>query len=417
MTVREIYRRPTVIAGVALALVMAATGIFAPLLAPHDPVVGNLATMLCPPLSCAQLGQSHILGTDDIGRDVLSRIVASFSNYLHIGLVGTFVGLFAAWLLAIASSAREASLATGAARPLFGVPFWGLPVVAYPIGYFLYPILVLTVGSSHLLDIIYTGLFSALLPIALVYAVGAGPVGLAVRRGIAMSPAVFSLALLMGILFETAQAILAVGLLRPHPFLGTMVSDGRALSAWWMMVFPLAVVAASAGTFLAIVIATSRVISVAVGAARSDAPQALGIAPAGLRIRLAARVIDLTLIFLVVAVLTVLYDVTGLSSQDSSDLAAVFIGLIWFTVIYGIYAVSPGQRALGLRVLRLDGSPAGWGRKLCRSLATSLTFWINWLMITLRRDKRGLHDLACGTIAVRRWDLEHPSIPDNGAES
>jgi peptide/nickel transport system permease protein len=95
---QTVYRRPTAIAGVALALVMAVTGIFAPVLAPHDPNAVNVTARLVPPGGNAGDGQSHILGTDHFGRDLLSRIVTSFRINLYIGLLGTLLGLLAAWL-------------------------------------------------------------------------------------------------------------------------------------------------------------------------------------------------------------------------------------------------------------------------------------------------------------------------------
>ena len=74
------------------------------------------------------------------------------------------------------------------------------------------------------------------------------------------------------------------------------------------------------------------------------------------------------------------------------------MALVWIEV------TSLGKRALGLHILRPDGSSAGLGRKFCRSLASTvsaLTFGIGFLMIAFRRDRRGLHDLICDTVVVR----------------
>ena len=63
------------------------------------------------------------------------------------------------------------------------------------------------------------------------------------------------------------------------------------------------------------------------------------------------------------------------------------------------------QTIIRLYVLRTDGSRIGPGRALARFLATivsNLILYIGYLMIGIRRDKRGLHDLICDTKVVKR---------------
>lgn len=100
MPLRNIRLRSMVIAGVAVALAMAVAGIFAPLLSPYDPfeITG---TGFVPPGGHSDDGQFHLLGTNHISQDILSEVVASFRTCLYIGLVGTGVGILAAWLLVI----------------------------------------------------------------------------------------------------------------------------------------------------------------------------------------------------------------------------------------------------------------------------------------------------------------------------
>lgn len=417
-----IYRRPTVIAGVALALVMAVTGIFAPVLAPHDPLAGSMSARLCPPLTCEQNGRSHILGTDDISRDVLSRIVASFRNHLYIGLVGTFVGLFAAWLLVIARSIREPSPAQDTPRPLFRIPFWALAILACGIA-FLPPLVVVALlvaiilmGSSLVLVIVCAGVPAALPPMALAYDsaqsndASSNPVGVALRRGIVLAPIGFSLAFLIGLFTESSLSFMSVGVFRPTPSLGTMVADAMAGSTtgWWLVVFPGGVGLMAVAAFAGIVFPVSRALSATVGTTRPDALQARGTTPAGFRIRLAAQLIDLAAV-IVVLVLTLIIDLPSVIPYFTVALVIA---------IYCILVVSPGKRAVGLRVRRLDGSPAGWGRILFRYLLSlSALCIINLLLIALRKDRRALHDLACDTIVVRRRDVELPIIPGTGGES
>jgi uncharacterized RDD family membrane protein YckC len=67
-----------------------------------------------------------------------------------------------------------------------------------------------------------------------------------------------------------------------------------------------------------------------------------------------------------------------------------------------------GKQACEQRVVIDDGRPIGFGRALLRELVVKglmalliLPYWISALMVGVRRDKRGLHDLIAGTRVVR----------------
>src|SRR5262245_1557651 len=72
------------------ALVVGA--LLAPDLAPQDRVKGNLSDRLRPPVWMAQGSAGHLLGTDHLGRDVLSRIVYGARVSLLVGLVSSLMG-------------------------------------------------------------------------------------------------------------------------------------------------------------------------------------------------------------------------------------------------------------------------------------------------------------------------------------
>ncbi|RGE19140.1 ABC transporter permease [Leucobacter sp. wl10] len=77
----------------------------APVLAPYDPIAQNVALRLKPPLS-----EGHLLGTDELGRDILSRIMYGAQIELFIALgatllatvLGTLLGLFGAYFNGVA---------------------------------------------------------------------------------------------------------------------------------------------------------------------------------------------------------------------------------------------------------------------------------------------------------------------------
>ena len=390
-----IYRRPAVFVGVAFALVMAMTGAFAPLLTTHDPDAVNSGAIFCPPFSCASDGESHVLGTDHLGRDVLSRIVASFRINLYIGLLGTFLGILAAWLLVMVRGVSSAGLTPDIPRPLFGVPLYALAILTYWIGVFLSIAVIAAVGVSLWAVTICAGVFSAMLPMVLVYesvrrdAHPQARSGLAVRRGIRLFPIGFSLALLMGLFIEFSLSFLGVGVPPTAPSLGGVISGARAHFAFarWHWMFPLGIVLMAVWAFSAIAIPVSRILVSPAG----TAPAGQIGTPAGFWIRSAAEMIDL------LALMTALFVANVLPFPSAILAIASLAALVWVLV------ASPGKRALGLHVLRVDGSRVGLGRKFCRSLLAWLfsAVLVN-LMIAFRKDKRGFHDLIFDTIVVRR---------------
>lgn len=98
-------RNPLAVIGLLIVLVLLVMALFAPWLAPHDPITQNLQNRLMPPGT-----SGHLLGTDDFGRDILSRILyGSRITLFIIGLVtvtapvfgllvGTVAGYFGGWV-------------------------------------------------------------------------------------------------------------------------------------------------------------------------------------------------------------------------------------------------------------------------------------------------------------------------------
>src|SRR4051812_49718052 len=80
---RRLGRRPLAIAGICVATLFVLMAIFAPLIAPYDPAATNFSAVLQAPSS------AHIMGTDDLGRDVFSRVVYGARASLEAGGVGT----------------------------------------------------------------------------------------------------------------------------------------------------------------------------------------------------------------------------------------------------------------------------------------------------------------------------------------
>lgn len=100
----RLRRNGLAMAGLTISVVLVLVAIFAPLLAPHDPIAQDLSRRLLPPLT-----EGNLLGTDDFGRDILTRLLYGSRITLYIVLlviltapvfgliVGTVSGYFGGW--------------------------------------------------------------------------------------------------------------------------------------------------------------------------------------------------------------------------------------------------------------------------------------------------------------------------------
>ncbi|UTR12756.1 ABC transporter permease [Evansella sp. LMS18] len=100
---RLLLRSKTGTAGLIIVLAMVFIAVFADFLAPHDPAQINAANMTMPPFWLEGGSTTHILGTDSLGRDLLSRIIygsqvsllVGVSAVVLAGIIGVTVGLIA----------------------------------------------------------------------------------------------------------------------------------------------------------------------------------------------------------------------------------------------------------------------------------------------------------------------------------
>lgn len=135
--------------------------------------------------------------------------------------------------------------------------------------------------------------------------------------------------------------------------------------------------------------------------------------PAGFWFRLGAWAIDAVILVAIHLSLIAAWpgfseyyaDNGGLWQFHWADLLNFVLNALYATVGVSVWATTIGKRAVGLYVLRPDGGKVGFGRALARFFAgilSFLLFGIGYFMIALRDDKRGLHDLLCDTVVVRK---------------
>jgi peptide/nickel transport system permease protein len=97
--IHAVNRSPLTLVGFSLILTLILVAIFAPTIAPYDPIAMNLSNRLAPP------SVSHLLGTDELGRDILSRIIYGTGVALKIMVIvllidlplGLFLGIIAGY--------------------------------------------------------------------------------------------------------------------------------------------------------------------------------------------------------------------------------------------------------------------------------------------------------------------------------
>jgi peptide/nickel transport system permease protein len=262
--VTKSLRDPRIAAGVALLALLGGAALLAPWLSPLDPLaqVDILRTRYLAPLSQGPDGVTRWLGTDQLGRDLLSRL-------LHGARISLAVGALAALLAAALGTA------IGAAAALFRGPVErGLMAVtdaalAFPRLVLLLALVALFEPSATLIVLVLGA--TGWMPVARLaraevraaasrpYAEaarlgGAGPLRLTLRHLLpnALTPLIVATALGVGnaITLEAGLAFLGLGVPAPAPSWGNMIASGRdaLVQAPWIATLPgLAVVAAVIG--------------------------------------------------------------------------------------------------------------------------------------------------------------------------
>jgi peptide/nickel transport system permease protein len=87
LLVRRFLRRPFAVGGLAVALAFVLMAIFAPLIAPYDPNATDFQAILQTP------SWEHLLGTDELGRDIFSRIVYGARASIQAGVFATLLAI------------------------------------------------------------------------------------------------------------------------------------------------------------------------------------------------------------------------------------------------------------------------------------------------------------------------------------
>ena len=240
---------------IAIVVTLLLLAVFADFIAPHNPEIGSLSQRFKPPAWSAGGSTEYLLGTDHIGRDVLSRlifgarvsVIVGFTAVIFAGVLGTSLGILSGylggWVDQVIMRVTDTWLA--------------LPVLTFAI------FLAAIVGPSEfniivILGVVYWTRYARVIRGEVLSLKERDFVRLAIvancskwkimRRHLlpnVLNTAIVLATLMLGVVIvtEATLSFLGVGVPPPKPAWGLMLADGKkGLMAgyWWLTVFPCA---------------------------------------------------------------------------------------------------------------------------------------------------------------------------------
>ena len=256
-TKRSVFRRRIlghqgVMIGAAIVLAAVLIALSAPFIAPHDPYYQDLLNRLVPPVWDSRGSWEHILGTDHLGRDYLSRLIygARISLLIGVGaalisgLIGTVLGVAAGYfggrvdmVVTFMITVRLSMPVVLVALAVVAIVGGSLQVVIMVLGFLLWDRFAVVMRSSTLqirsMD----------------YVAAAQAVGCSTNRILTteIMPNVVNnliviatLEIAHAIILESALSFLGLGVQPPLPSWGLMVSEGKDMMLFepWLITIP-----------------------------------------------------------------------------------------------------------------------------------------------------------------------------------
>jgi len=90
---KQFKKNKSALIGLYIVVALISCALFAPFIAPYDPLIQNLDNRLIPPMWSELGSTAHIIGTDDFGRDLFSRVVYGARISLMIGIISVSISL------------------------------------------------------------------------------------------------------------------------------------------------------------------------------------------------------------------------------------------------------------------------------------------------------------------------------------
>lgn len=250
---RRVFRNHSFLIGTLVLLLIFGVALLAPVLAPHDPYEQELSSRLMNPFwHEKKFDDEHLLGTDKVGRDYLSRLMygaqisllIGFSSMLISGLIGTAMGVTAGYFGGRVDMVVNFIINTRLAMPVFlvamaAVVAFGasLTVVILVLGLFLWDRFAVVMRSITMQarDLDYVNAARAL---------GCSTPYIIVREifpnVLSSLTVVATVEMANAILLEAALSFLGFGVQAPTPSWGLMLNEAREYMFFspWLLALP-----------------------------------------------------------------------------------------------------------------------------------------------------------------------------------
>jgi len=247
---RFIRRWPVIPAIVLTTLVV--VGVFAPMIVPHDPYKGRTRDAFLPPIWYEKGTSKYVLGTDQAGRDVLSRIMQGARISLFVVSVSLSFGFTVGSTLGIVAGYAGGwwdEIMMRLVDVWYAVPYLMIAlvvVILFGQGFGIVMLLLAIFSWAAFVRVVRanTLMVKSLDYIALARVAGASHLRIVMRH---IVPMVFNSAVVLAtlnvgslILLEGTLSFIGAGIPAPNPAWGTMIAEGRKYihSHWWVAFFP-----------------------------------------------------------------------------------------------------------------------------------------------------------------------------------
>jgi peptide/nickel transport system permease protein len=248
----RVFGQTSLVLGAAILFAICAIAVLAPALAPHDPYAQDLTRRLIPPLWYPKGDWTHPLGTDNLGRDYLSRtlygarisLLIGLSVMVISGIIGTAMGLVAGYFGGRVDLVITFLITTRLAMPVI---LFALAVVALLGGSLLVVILTLGLLKWDRFAVVMrsaTQQTRSLDYFAAAEAAGASTARIVLREVLPnIAPHLIVVATVeaaSAILLEAALSFLGLGVQPPLPSWGLMIAEAKAYMffSFWLIAIP-----------------------------------------------------------------------------------------------------------------------------------------------------------------------------------
>jgi peptide/nickel transport system permease protein len=249
---RKIWKYRAGLFGLLIVLTMCGVAVCASLVSPHDPYDQEVTARLTPPVWMEKGSRQHLLGTDPVGRDILTRIIYGSRVSLATGAVSVVISVVIGVVLGLVGGyygGKADSLIVNLVNVMMAFPFMLLALTAVAVMGPSFRNMVIVLGVTGWP--IYTRVVRAETAQlkALEFVVAARAIGFTSLRILTrhILPNLFntiivtsSLEVARMILMESILSFLGLGVQPPTPSWGGMLGEGRnyMLTHWWLATFP-----------------------------------------------------------------------------------------------------------------------------------------------------------------------------------